>query len=62
MLKRADLIKEAESYRAKKIVIHGNKKMVYQFDGDSVISHDDLTFEVVPQCIDVMMPANLNAY
>jgi len=62
MLKRADLIKEAESYRAKKILIHGSKKMIYQFDGDSVISHDDVTFEVVPQCIDVIVPAELNAY
>jgi|ERR1043165_2618544 YegS/Rv2252/BmrU family lipid kinase len=62
MLKRADLIKEAESYRAKKILIHGSKKMIYQFDGDSVISHDDVTFEIVPQCIDVIVPAELNAY
>lgn len=62
MMKRADLIKEAESYRAKKIHIYGNKKMIYQFDGDSVISHEDVTFEIMPQCIDVMVPANLNAY
>ena len=61
-LKRADLIAEAESYRAKKIVIHGSKKMVYQFDGDSVIYHDDLTFEVVPHCINVIVPGDLNAY
>lgn len=62
MMKRADVIKEAESYRAKRIVIHGNKKMVYQFDGDSVIYHDDVIFEVVPQCINVVVPRNLNAY
>ncbi len=62
VMKRADLIKEAESYRAKKIFIHGSKKMIYQFDGDSVIYHDDVTFEVVPQCIEVIMPANLTAY
>jgi YegS/Rv2252/BmrU family lipid kinase len=62
MVKRADLIKEAESYRAKRIVIHGSKKIVYQFDGDSFIYHDDLTFEMVPQCIDVIVPENLNAY
>lgn len=61
-IKRADLIKEAESYRAKKIVIHGNKKMCYQFDGDSIIYHDNLTFEVIPQCIDVIVPQQLNAY
>jgi diacylglycerol kinase (ATP) len=62
MMKRADLIKEAESYRAKKIKIHGNKKMVYQFDGDSVIHHDDIEIEVVPSCINVMVPQNLIAY
>lgn len=62
LLKRPDLIKEAEQYRAKKIRIHGNKKMCYQFDGDSLIYHDDVTFEIVPQCIDVIVPAELNAY
>jgi YegS/Rv2252/BmrU family lipid kinase len=62
MMKRADLIKEAEQYRAKKIKIHGNKKMCYQFDGDSMIYHDDVTFEIMPQCIDVIVPAELNAY
>ena len=62
LLKRPDLIKEAEQYRAKKIKIHGNKKMCYQFDGDSLIYHDDVTFEIVPQCIDVIVPAELNAY
>lgn len=62
MLKRADLIKEAESYRAKRIKIHGSKKMVYQFDGDSVIWHDDVTFEAVPQCINMIVPEGLNSY
>ncbi|MCW5908518.1 MAG: diacylglycerol kinase family lipid kinase [Chitinophagales bacterium] len=62
IMKRADAIKEAESYRAKKIAIHGNKKMVYQFDGDSVIYHDDVTFEVVPQCINMIVPKDLNSY
>ena len=62
MMKRADLIKEAESYRAKKILIHGDKKMVYQFDGDSFIYHDDVSFEVIPQCIDVIVPDGLTAY
>lgn len=60
--KRADLIKEAESYRAKKVKIHGHKKMVYQFDGDSFIYHDDITMEVMPQCINVMVPEKLTAY
>lgn len=62
MMKRADLLKEAESYRAKRIVIHGTKKMVYQFDGDSVIYHNDVTFEVDPQCINVIVPNDLTAY
>jgi len=62
LLKRADMVKEAESYRAKKIVIHGSRKMVYQFDGDSLVYHDDVTFEVVPQCINVIVPENLYAY
>lgn len=62
ILKRADLIAEAESYRAKKILIHGSKKMIYQFDGDSVIHHGDVTFEVVPQCINMMVPETLTAY
>lgn len=62
MSKRPDLIKEAEAYRAKRIKIHGNKKMVYQFDGDSVISHEDVTFDIIPQCINVVVPADLNAY
>jgi YegS/Rv2252/BmrU family lipid kinase len=62
MMKRPDLIKEAEAYRAKKITIHGNKKMVYQFDGDSVIYHDDVTFEIIPQCIHVVVPQTLIAY
>ncbi len=62
IMKRADLIKEAESYRAKKIRIHGSPKMCYQFDGDSLLYHDDVTFEIIPQCIDVMVPATLNAY
>jgi len=62
ILKRADLIEEAESYRAKKIKIYGTKKMVYQFDGDSIIYHDDVTFEAVPQCINVIVPENLISY
>ena len=62
MLKRPDLIAEAQSYRAKKITIHGNKKMVYQFDGDAFVYHDDVTMEVVPQAINVIVPQELNAY
>lgn len=62
MLKRADLIKESESYRAKRIKIYGNKKMVYQFDGDSVIHHDDIEIEIVPNCIQVIVPNDLIAY
>ncbi len=62
MMKRSDLIKEAESYRAKRVLIHGNKKMVYQFDGDSVIHHDDVLFEAIPQSVNVLVPQDLNAY
>lgn len=62
MAKRSDLIKEAESYRAKRILIHGNKKMVYQFDGDSIIHHGDVEFEVVPQSVKVVVPQQLNAF
>jgi diacylglycerol kinase (ATP) len=62
MLKRPDLIKEAQSYRAKKITIHGNKKMVYQFDGDAFVYHDDVIMEAVPQAINVIVPQELNAY
>ena len=62
MLKRPDLIAEATAYRAKKITIHGNKKMVYQFDGDAFVYHDDVTFEIVPQCINVMVPQDLSSY
>jgi diacylglycerol kinase (ATP) len=60
--KRADLIKEAESYRAKKVVIHGHKKMVYQFDGDHTIYHEDITFEVDPASLNIVVPETLNAY
>jgi diacylglycerol kinase (ATP) len=62
MLKRADLIKEAESYRAKHIYIHGHKKMIYQIDGDSFVYHGDVTFNVIPQSLNVIVPADLNAY
>ena len=62
MMKRPDLISEASSYRAKKITIHGNKKMVYQFDGDAFVYHDNVTMEVVPQAINVIVPQELNAY
>lgn len=62
LLKRADLIKEAEIYRAKRIKIHGSKKMNYQFDGDSVIYHDDVEFEIMPACINVIVPSDLNSY
>ena len=62
MLKRPDLIEEATAYRAKKVTIHGNKKMVYQFDGDAFVYHDDVTMEIVPQCINVMVPQDLSSY
>lgn len=62
MMKRADLIAEAESYRARRVEIEGGKKMIYQYDGDAVLHHDKLVFDVVPRCIKVIVPPNLNAY
>lgn len=62
LFKRPGCVKEAECYRAKKVVIHGNKKMNYQFDGDSVIHHEDVTFEVMPKCIHVIVPQSLSDY
>ncbi|HRN94152.1 MAG: diacylglycerol kinase family lipid kinase [Chitinophagales bacterium] len=59
-LKRADLIKEAETFRAKKIEIKGDPKRVYQFDGDHFIFHDDLVMEIEPQCLKVLVPEKLN--
>jgi diacylglycerol kinase family enzyme len=60
--KRADLIKEAETYRAKKIEIKGDSKRVYQFDGDHFIFHEDLRMEIEPQCLRVLVPNNLNSF
>lgn len=60
--KRADLIKEAESYRAKRVLIHGTKKMVYQYDGDHLIHHDDIEFTVEPLSLNIVVPQHLNAY
>lgn len=62
LLKRPGWVKEAEIYRAKRILIHGNKKMNYQFDGDSVIHHEDVIFEVMPKCIHVIVPEDLKDY
>ncbi|MCS6819539.1 MAG: diacylglycerol kinase family lipid kinase [Chitinophagales bacterium] len=60
--KRADLIKEAEVYRARKIEIKGDPKRVYQFDGDHFIFHDDLVMEIEPQSLKVLVPQNLNSF
>ena len=60
--KRPDMVKEAECYRAKKITIFGSKKMVYQFDGDHVIFHDDLHLEVEPECLNIIVPQEMNAF
>ncbi|MCS6933953.1 MAG: diacylglycerol kinase family lipid kinase [Chitinophagales bacterium] len=62
VMKRPDVVKEAEIFRARRIKIHGTKKMLYQFDGDSVIWHDDVMLEVVPQCIQVIVPEHLNSF
>lgn len=60
--KRPDLVKEAECYRAKKITIYGNKKMVYQFDGDHVVFHDDLNLEIEPEALHIIVPQEMTAY
>ena len=62
MIKRPDLIKEAELFRAKKVTIFGKQKMVYQIDGDHFIYHEDLHFEVSPMALNIIVPGNLNAY
>lgn len=62
LFKRPDLVPEAESFRAKKIKIYGNPKRVYQFDGDHFIFHDDLEMEVVPNALNIIVPADLDAY
>lgn len=62
IFKRSDLVKEAATFRAKKIRIKGNKKMVYQFDGDHLVWHDDLEMEIVPNALNVMIPAETESY
>ena len=62
LLKRPDLVPEAESFRAKKIKIYANPKRVYQFDGDHFIFHDDLEMEIVPNAINIIVANDLDAY
>jgi YegS/Rv2252/BmrU family lipid kinase len=62
LLKRPDLVPEAESFRAKKIKIFGSPKRVYQFDGDHFIWHDDLEMEVEPNAINIIVAHDLDAY
>lgn len=62
LFKRADLIKESETFRVKKIKIEGDSKRVYQFDGDHFIFHKDLKIEMMPQCLKVLVPNNLNSF
>lgn len=62
MLKRPDLIEEAECFRARRVEIEGTKKMVYQFDGDPVVYHENVVFEIRPECLRVIVPSRLNAY
>jgi diacylglycerol kinase family enzyme len=60
--KRVDLIKEAETYRGKKVTIDGDPKRVYQFDGDHFISHEHLEMEIEPLCLKVLVPESLNSF
>jgi len=62
VLKRPDLVKEAEMFRAKHITIHGNKKIVYQFDGDHIIHHDDMSMDVVPNALNIIVPMQLSSF
>jgi len=62
LLKRPDLVPEAESFRARKIKIYGSPKRVYQFDGDHFIFHDDLEMEIEPNALNIIVPHDLDAY
>ena len=62
LLKRPDLVPEAESFRAKKIKIFGSPKRVYQFDGDHFIFHEDLEMEVEPNALNIIVASDLDAY
>ena len=62
MLKRPDLIEEAECFRARSVKIEGTKKMVYQFDGDPLVYHEDVYFDIQPECLQMIVPKQLNAY
>jgi diacylglycerol kinase family enzyme len=59
---RVDLIKEAETYRGKKVTIDGDPKRVYQFDGDHFVSHERLEMEIEPLCLKVLVPESLNSF
>ena len=62
MLKRPDLVPEAESFRAKKIKIYGSPKRVYQFDGDHFLFHGDLEMEIEPNALNIIVAKDLDAY
>lgn len=60
--RRPDLVREAQTFRAKKIHIKGNPKMVYQLDGDHYIFHDDVEMEIVPNALNVIIPIESVSY
>jgi YegS/Rv2252/BmrU family lipid kinase len=62
VFKRPDLVKEAECFRAKEIIVHGNKKIVYQLDGDHYILHEDLYMKIKPQSLHIIVPASLSSF
>jgi diacylglycerol kinase (ATP) len=62
LLKRPDLVPEAESFRARKIKIYGSPKRVYQFDGDHFIFHEDLDMEIEPNALNIIVASDLDAY
>ena len=62
LMKRPDLVPEAESFRAKKITIYASPKRVYQFDGDHFIFHEDLEMEIEPLALNIIVDKDLDAY
>ena len=62
VLKRPDLVKEASVFRAKKVKIFGNKKNVYQFDGDHIVHHDDIEMEIDSLALNILIPEECITY
>lgn len=61
-MKRPDMVKEAELFRAKRVKIFGRQKTVLQIDGDTFIHHGDVSYEIVPRALQIIVPKELNAF